>query len=80
MGFQGKIQGHEVLEDHQLPPFKRPDSRALANSSPSLCPDRKDSVMNRIQMSQLQPTEKPNASKQYQFVVTPWVNSIMSKN
>lgn len=56
----------------------KPISRALAYSFPYFCPDRKDSVLNRIQMSQLEPAEKPNASKHHQFVVSPWVNSIMS--
>lgn len=45
--------------------------------SPCLCPDRKDPVLYRTQRIQLHPTEKPNASKQYPFVVTPCMSSIM---
>lgn len=66
------------MEDHQLPLIMKPISRELNYCSPYFCPDRKDSVLNRIQMSHSEPAEKPNASKHYQFVLSPWVNSIMS--
>jgi len=67
-----------IIFNELLPLIMKPISRALNYHYPYFCPDRKDSVLNRIQMSQLEPAEKPNASKHYQFVVSPWVNSIMS--
>lgn len=75
-----RSSGHEVLEDHSLLFFMRPFSRELVHVPwpfSYLYPERQESVLYRTHMIQLHPTEKLNASKQYQFVATPYMNSIM---
>lgn len=75
-----RSSGHEVLEDHSLLFFMRTLSKELVHVSwpfSYLYPETQDSVLYRTHMMQLYPTEKLNASKQYQLAATPYLNSIL---